>query len=237
MGPPASVHVDVDGESIWAFIRCDETSPVPVARGGRFGIDCMNADGTLKPHDTIYKFDSKGNVVKGGAGGLLMGVGAVLAFGCNIGGFFSATSALSLSGLGMMLGIELFPAALLTGVVTFALLGLQRIGLRTFEAVIAAFVATIGACYLAEIWYSHPPLGQVALHAVKPEFAGLHDERFLIDVILGGASADHADHVFAVGLEHGNSTIGQTMMNVVFFYIPPLYAAVEAVRNIGRERR
>ena len=64
MGPPASVQVDVDGESIWAFIRCDETSPVPVARGGRFGIDCMNADGTLKPHDTIYKFDAKGNVVK-----------------------------------------------------------------------------------------------------------------------------------------------------------------------------
>ena len=64
MGPPASVHVDIDGESIWAFIRCDETSPVPVARGGRFGIDCMNSDGTLKPHDTIYKFESKGNVVK-----------------------------------------------------------------------------------------------------------------------------------------------------------------------------
>src|SRR6201989_877197 len=41
MGPPASVQVDVDGESIWALIRCDETNPVPVARGGRFGIDCM----------------------------------------------------------------------------------------------------------------------------------------------------------------------------------------------------
>src|SRR5512145_3510371 len=64
MGPPASVHVDVDGESIWAFIRCDETSPVPVARGGRFGLDCMFPDGKLKPHDTIYKFDPKGNVVK-----------------------------------------------------------------------------------------------------------------------------------------------------------------------------
>ena len=64
MGPPASVHVDNDGESIWAFIRCDETSPVPFARGGRFGVDCMNADGTLKPHDTIYKFDAKGNVVR-----------------------------------------------------------------------------------------------------------------------------------------------------------------------------
>src|SRR5262245_59038390 len=44
MGPPASVHVDIDGESIWAFIRCDETSPVPVARGGRFGIDCMRSE-------------------------------------------------------------------------------------------------------------------------------------------------------------------------------------------------
>src|SRR5216117_3552095 len=44
-------------------------------------------------------------LAKGAAGGLLMGVGAVLAFGCNIGGFFSATSALSLAGLGMMLGL------------------------------------------------------------------------------------------------------------------------------------
>ena len=47
----------------------------------------------------------RAELAKGGAGGILMGVGAVLAFGCNIGGFFSATSALSLSGLGMMLGL------------------------------------------------------------------------------------------------------------------------------------
>ena len=35
MGPAASVYVDLDGESIWAVIRCDETSPVPVAEIGR----------------------------------------------------------------------------------------------------------------------------------------------------------------------------------------------------------
>lgn len=46
-----------------------------------------------------------GELIKGGLGGALMGTGAMLAFGCNIGGFFSATSALSLSGLGMMLGL------------------------------------------------------------------------------------------------------------------------------------
>lgn len=44
-----------------------------------------------------------GELLKGGVGGLLMRMGAVLAFGCNVGGFFSATSALSLSGLTMML--------------------------------------------------------------------------------------------------------------------------------------
>jgi len=46
-------------------------------------------------------------LLKGAVGGLLMGVGAVLSFGCNIGGFFSAVSALSMSGFAMMLGLTL----------------------------------------------------------------------------------------------------------------------------------
>src|SRR5207245_4281503 len=44
-------------------------------------------------------------LIKGGVGGLMMGWGAVLSFGCNIGGFFSALSALSVSGVGMMVGL------------------------------------------------------------------------------------------------------------------------------------
>jgi uncharacterized membrane protein YedE/YeeE len=44
---------------------------------------------------------------KGALGGLLMGLGAMLSFGCNIGGFFSALSALSLSGVAMMAGLYL----------------------------------------------------------------------------------------------------------------------------------
>src|SRR6266436_1912759 len=46
-----------------------------------------------------------GVLLKGAAGGVLMGVGATLAFGCNIGGFFSAVSALSLAGFAMMVGL------------------------------------------------------------------------------------------------------------------------------------
>ncbi len=47
----------------------------------------------------------RGELVKGAVGGLMLGAGAMLALGCNIGGFFSAVSALSLSGLGMMAGL------------------------------------------------------------------------------------------------------------------------------------
>jgi sugar lactone lactonase YvrE len=72
MGPPASVHVDIDGESIWAVIRCDETSPVPVAAGGRFGIDCLGPDDRIKKIDTVYKFDPKGNAVKSFGSGMFI---------------------------------------------------------------------------------------------------------------------------------------------------------------------
>lgn len=52
--------------------------------------------------------------------------------------------------------------------------------------------------------------------AFKPEFHGLFDERFVIDTILGSAPDERKDSVFAVGLEHGNSTIGSTILNTLF---------------------
>lgn len=59
----------------------------------------------LLSREFAIRVPATGELVKGLVGGALLGVGAMLAYGCNIGGFFSATSALSLSGLGMMLGL------------------------------------------------------------------------------------------------------------------------------------
>src|ERR1700750_193153 len=75
-------------------------------------------------------------------------------------------------GLTLLLGIPLFPAAVLTGVITFLILGLQRFGFRPLEAVITAFVAVIGICYLGELWLAHPPLGAGGKHAGGAEFPG-----------------------------------------------------------------
>jgi len=44
-------------------------------------------------------------LLRGAIGGVLMGIGTTMAAGCNVGGFFSATSALSLGGLAMMAGL------------------------------------------------------------------------------------------------------------------------------------
>src|SRR5436309_9135892 len=93
-------------------------------------------------------------------------------------------------GIKLLLGIPLFPAAVITGVITFLILGLQRFGFRPLEAVIAAFVLVIGVCYLAELWLAHPPLGSVARHAVVPNFAG--NESVLLAVgILGATVMPH----------------------------------------------
>jgi hypothetical protein len=59
----------------------------------------------LLAREFAIRVPPRGELVKGALGGALMGAGAMLAFGCNIGGFFSATSALSLAGLGMMVGL------------------------------------------------------------------------------------------------------------------------------------
>jgi manganese transport protein len=93
-------------------------------------------------------------------------------------------------GIKLLLGIPLFPAAVITGVITFLILALQRYGFRPLEAVITAFVAVIGVCYLGELWFAHPPLATVAKHAVVPDFAG--SESVLLSVgILGATVMPH----------------------------------------------
>jgi len=104
-------------------------------------------------------------------------------------------------GLQLLLGIPLFPAAVLTGVITFLILGLQRFGFRPLEAVITAFVAVIGVCYLGELWLAHPPLGTVAKHAVVPQFQG-NDSVLLAVGILGATVMPHVIYLHSALTQH-----------------------------------
>jgi manganese transport protein len=93
-------------------------------------------------------------------------------------------------GIKLLTGIPLFPAAVLAGIASFAILGLQRYGFRPLEAVIATFVGVIGICYLAELLFAHPAWDQVFKHAVTPEFGS--GEAVLLSVgILGATVMPH----------------------------------------------
>jgi prostaglandin-endoperoxide synthase 2 len=67
----------------------------------------------------------------------------------------------------------------------------------------------------------------------KPEFDGLFDPTYINEVILRSAPEEHKDTFFAVGLEHGNSTIGNTIMNIVFLREHNRVAAILARENSG----
>jgi manganese transport protein len=93
-------------------------------------------------------------------------------------------------GFHLLLGIDLFPAALLTGVATFLILGFQRYGVRLFEAVIMAFLAVILICYVVELWLADPSWPQVGKHAAVPQLQGT--ESLLLAVgILGATVMPH----------------------------------------------
>lgn len=93
-------------------------------------------------------------------------------------------------GFHLLLGIGLFPAAIITGVTAFLILGLQRFGFRPFEALITAVVGMIGVCYVAELFYAKPPYGTVAKHAFVPQFAG-GDSVLLAVGIIGATVMPH----------------------------------------------
>lgn len=71
-------------------------------------------------------------------------------------------------GLSLLFGFQLFPAALLTGVLVFLILGVERLGFRRLEYVIMAFVGVISFAYVAELWMAHPPWGVIARHVIVP---------------------------------------------------------------------
>ena len=75
-------------------------------------------------------------------------------------------------GMHLLFGMALLPAAGVTAVAAFAILGLQRFGFRPLEATIGVMVLTIGGCYVVELFKARPDLAAVGRHAILPEFQG-----------------------------------------------------------------
>ena len=94
-------------------------------------------------------------------------------------------------GFNLLFGIPLFAAGILTGIATFLILGLERYGFRSIEAVITVLVGVVAACYVVETFLARPDWGAVAIHAFVPRFEGA-ESVVLATGILGATVMPHA---------------------------------------------
>ena len=93
----------------------------------------------------------------------------------------------------LMFHIPLFWAVIITGLDVLLLLGLQRFGMRTIEAIVLLLVATISVCYFIEIFVlpqTKPSFAEMGLALVSPSFrqAGM---LYLAIAIVGATVMPH----------------------------------------------
>ncbi|MFN8522585.1 MAG: Nramp family divalent metal transporter [Chloroflexota bacterium] len=75
-------------------------------------------------------------------------------------------------GFYLLLHIPMLPAAVITALAVFAILGLYRFGYRAVEFIIIAFVAVIGVSYVFEVWVVQPDWAGVAGGVLVPRLSG-----------------------------------------------------------------
>lgn len=94
-------------------------------------------------------------------------------------------------GFNLLLGIPLWFAGILTAIATFLILGFERSGFRSLEAVITAFVGVIAISYVVETILDKPDWGLVMNAVVIPRFSGT-ESVLLATGILGATVMPHA---------------------------------------------
>ncbi len=93
--------------------------------------------------------------------------------------------------LNLLFGLPLWIAGLLTALITFLILSLERYGFRPLEAVITGFLAIIAASYVVEIFLVHPAWGEIARSTFVPHFTS-SESILLATGILGATVMPHA---------------------------------------------
>jgi len=92
-------------------------------------------------------------------------------------------------GLNLLFGLPLIWGVLLTGCDVLLLLVIQHFGIRKLEAFILALVATIGTCFLVEIFLCQPSPGKIAEGFVPHMLNG--EELYIAIGILGATVMPH----------------------------------------------
>jgi manganese transport protein len=116
-------------------------------------------------------------------------------------------------GISLLFHVSLLSGLCITGVVTLAILQLDKKGFRPLELTIAALVGSIGLAYLCELVFAPPDWGAALFHAVVPQLP------------------DGSAITLAAGI------IGATIMPHTLYLHSGLTQNRTAVRNDGERRK
>jgi manganese transport protein len=107
-------------------------------------------------------------------------------------------------GLSLLFGLPLLAGMVVTGILVYVILGLERTGFRPVEIVVGSFVAVIALCYVVELFVSPVDWGQAAhaLLPVLPDSAAL----LLAVGIIGATVMPHAIYLHS-GLTQSRVTV------------------------------
>lgn len=94
-------------------------------------------------------------------------------------------------GLYLLFDIPMLLAAFITAIGSFAILELQRRGVRTLEAGISGMILIVALAFAFQVILSEPDIGAVATGMVTPKFQGV-DSILLAAGILGATVMPHA---------------------------------------------
>lgn len=112
-------------------------------------------------------------------------IGELVAIATDLAEFLGAAL-----GFYLLFGMPLWIAGLVTAVATFIILGLERYGFRSLEAVITVLVGVVAFSYLVETYLDKPHWPTVLFHAVVPQFSGT-ESVLLATGILGATVMPH----------------------------------------------
>jgi manganese transport protein len=103
-------------------------------------------------------------------------------------------------GFYLLLGIPLFPAALLTAVVVFLMLAVELYGFRRLEQLVMVFVFGVAACYAFEMFIVHPDWKAVAEGVIIPR---INSKSIYVAVsMLGATVMPHVIYLHSALVQH-----------------------------------
>ena len=128
-------------------------------------------------------------------------------------------------GLNLLFHLDLRIAVVITAFATYAILTVQRYGVRPVEAIISALIGVIAASYVIETFFSRPSWGDVAFHSAVPYMGG----GSIIPVvgIMGATVMPHVVYLHSALTQHRIVPRNETDARRIFrFTLPEILIAL-----------